>query len=197
MLLFRDNFSVVEITRVNADGTGKTVIVVEDNIHGFHSAPDGSLIAYTYLDASVGMLAVCDPDGTNKTVLVATGVDSVAPSWTLDGSQIMYHEGGDLRLINPDGSGATTILAGGLPGFGYAEGMATDRYWFTNTTTHPTWRLAYVMLDGSGMTVISPTRRLSQAVQRGVAIWRRSAGARVLCSLGSRSASRRDLLGAT
>lgn len=172
LLAFQDASDNTTLKTVNADGTGKTTILTKvGGISGHHASPDGSKIAYV---ANVGgntQLGVCDPDGSNDTVLVASGVTAGAfPAWTLDGTQIVFSFGVGLDIIGASGTGQTTIAAS-LFGFYYPAGMGQDRFFYTNTSDVTNWRPARAMLDGSGDAIITPSHRVSQSTQRGVCVW--------------------------
>lgn len=174
-LAYSDNADSAKILRVDRDGTGTaTLITKASGFHGFHTSPDGTKVAYV---ATVGgniVLGVCDADGSNDTTIVASGLKTgTQPVWTLDGARILYWATGTpgIRIIDADGSNDTQLVASGVTGFYYPCGMAGDRMWYTDTSTFSNWRPAYIKLDGSGKTIVSPNRRLSQAVQRAVCVW--------------------------
>lgn len=176
-LVYFDNADLTKIKRVNADGSGTaTLLSKASNIAGFNPSPDGTKLAYTWN----GTLGVVDADGSNDTTLVASGVVTSGTSsiWTLDGARILYWATGapGIRIIDADGSNDTQLVASGVTGFYYPCGMAGDRMWYTDTSTFSNWRPAYIMLDGSGATIVSPNRRLSQAVQRAVCVWDEAQG---------------------
>lgn len=157
-----------------ADGSGVIATITRDNIHGWDGSPDGTLIAYAATTGADIRLHVCDPDGANDTVIVASGLaPGTVPVWTLDSTQIVYRKSGGTYIVNADGSGETQIVSSGGPsGFWYPQAaMGSDRVFYSDTSAFSNWRLAQFDLVGSGASIISPNRRLSQAVQRGVCVW--------------------------
>src|SRR2546421_2612574 len=110
---------------INVDGSNRTQItqpstspvLFED--HDPAWSPDGSKITFTRCDGSDGYdcwdttshLWVVNADGSNPTKLTDTQAWSHA--WSPDGTKIILsngqNSGGDLLVMNPDGSGLTNI----------------------------------------------------------------------------------------
>jgi Tol biopolymer transport system component len=132
---------ITNIWVVNSDGSGSATALTKTTVTGtgIDSAvwsPDGSKIAFDSARALDGSDAV-NTNGTKNiwivkadgsglaplTKLTAVGADNVIPSWTPDGSKVVFisgraldgsdavntHGTGNVWLINADGSGATAL----------------------------------------------------------------------------------------
>jgi len=154
-----DNLSANFITNiwvVNSDGSGSATALTKTTATGTSNesaawSPDGSKIAFASFRALDGSDAVntngtkniwimkADGSGiTPLTKLTAVGTDSDVPSWTPDGSKVVFISGRALDgsdavntfgtanawLVNADGSGATAVtkLSGSA-----AEGVGTPK----------------------------------------------------------------------
>ena len=70
-------------------------------------------IAYTAKTGSgPAALIVMDADGKNPTTLANPGSDVRSPSWSPDGTQIVYAAGGKLFIVGVDGKNGTAITDG-------------------------------------------------------------------------------------
>ena len=81
-----------DIYTINPDGTGKTALVTVGTNFGPAWSADGTQIAYVQADETNATdLWVMNADGTDQTRLTTTGaVLAAAPSWSPDGSEIVY-----------------------------------------------------------------------------------------------------------
>ena len=96
---------------VGLDGSGFRVVV--RNFGGAELAwsPDGSMFAY-YSERDGG-LHVMNADGSDDHAVLPRGAgtpNQVSPSWSADGSQIFFVQGG-VFSVHPDGTGFRTVLA--------------------------------------------------------------------------------------
>jgi hypothetical protein len=150
---------------------GSIVSVTPGGIPGFCGSPDGSRIAYYAAVGSDIELHACDPDGSNDELLTSYtfGGSTGDPVWYLDGSAIFFFDGTGWSKINPDGTGETSVIAAAPLGFWYREGMSPLGLFYTDTTDGSNWRIGLMGFDGS--VGIFYNFRLSQAVQRGAAIY--------------------------
>ncbi len=57
-------------------------------------------------------LVVMDADGKNRTMLATPGSDARSPSWSPDGTQLVYAAGGKLFIIGADGKNGTPVTDG-------------------------------------------------------------------------------------
>jgi TolB protein len=116
---------------INADGTELHELPVLDGtpVGDAEWSPDGSRIVFgscpiedfngDCVDTSV---YTSRPDGTDVQLLTPTGVGYGAPSWTPDGSHIMYWGPLTFHMMDPDGSNPNAINRMDLTfdvGFGY------------------------------------------------------------------------------
>jgi len=147
---------ITNIWVVNSDGSGSATALTKTTVKGTSNeseawSPDGSKIAFSSARALDGSDAVntngtkniwlmkADGSGiTPLTKLTAVGADSDVPSWTPDGSKVVFQSGRALDgtdavntfgtanawLINADGSGATAVtkLSGSA-----SEGVGTPK----------------------------------------------------------------------
>lgn len=89
---------------VNADGTGS--IELATDALGPRWSPDGTQIFYASLAAAV---YVVNSDGTGKREFVEKGW---LPIWSPDGKKGAYEYGGDLYVINTEGTGQIKLTNG-------------------------------------------------------------------------------------
>jgi Tol biopolymer transport system component len=190
---------------VNSDGSGSATALTKTTVTGTSNSsaawsPDGSKIAFSSARALDGSDAVntngtkniwlMNADGTGAaplTKLTAVGADSDVPSWTPDGSKVVFQSGraldasdavnthgtGNVWLINADGSGATALTkvtnsvfasAGSAKSspdgkkIVFTSGRALDGSDALNTNS--TVNIWVVNADGSG---VSPLTKLTAA----------------------------------
>lgn len=78
------------------------------------SAPVNGRIAYAAPNlGGVSQIWAMDQDGTHITQLTASTVPSDHPAWSPNGRRIAYDSGGIITTMNPDGTGAVALVAGG------------------------------------------------------------------------------------
>jgi len=132
---------IINIWVVNSDGSGSATALTKTTVNGTSNespvwSPDGSKIVFASARKLDGSDAV-NTNGTKNiwlvnangsgitplTKLTAVGADSDVPSWTADGSKVVFQSGraldgsdavnthgtGNVWLINADGSGATAL----------------------------------------------------------------------------------------
>jgi Tol biopolymer transport system component len=114
-----------EIVRVNADGSGRTVVAADPNGYQEYRAPDlspdGRRVAFAKCDPGVTTsfpdptcsLAVVNLDGTDLRELPTYGV--TAPRWSPDGRRITFSNASDVIVIDADGSNKRTVITGQYP----------------------------------------------------------------------------------
>jgi Tol biopolymer transport system component len=114
---------------VNADGSGLHELAVLDGtpVGDAKWSPDGSRIVFSscpiheFNDACAAVYTA-RTDGTDVQVLTPTNVGYGAPSWTPDGSHIMYWGPVTFHMMDPDGSNPSAINRPDLSfdvGYGY------------------------------------------------------------------------------
>lgn len=149
----------VDIWVVDRDGSNLTRLTSAAGQDQFPAwSPDGSKIVFESTRTGVKQVWVMNSDGTDQTQLTfdPTPKDQV-PDWSPDGSQIAYVErtnptGGDLWLMNADGSGQHAITSG-------ADKLGTA--WSPDgaqiaTLDWPTRTVEIMNADGSGLQRVHP-----------------------------------------
>ena len=96
---------------MQADGSGRVLVARGDaEVTGYSWSPDGRMIAFTQAgllnDVFFEELWVMAADGSGQLRLVE---DGAGPSWSPDSRTIAYEGGGQIRSINPDGTGDTGL----------------------------------------------------------------------------------------
>jgi len=98
---------------MNADGTG-VISLEQDSASGPSWSPDGARIAFAkrsrqgdIVDSDIYLM---DADGTDLVNLTGhLGTDDTAPAWSPDGGRIAFASGGDLFVIDVDGTNLTRL----------------------------------------------------------------------------------------
>jgi Tol biopolymer transport system component len=116
------NAFTAEIYTINADGSGLTQLTFNaEEERGPDWSPDGSRIVYACrkgdppTPGGVLTFEICamNADGTNQVRLTFNGVPDLTPTWSIDGSQIVFHRtvSGRAQLfrMNADGTGVTQL----------------------------------------------------------------------------------------
>jgi len=110
---------------VNADGRGRVNVGADgDNVWGPHWSPDSHRIVFTRAPISGGAdpepspsLWLMNSDGTNQHPLItdasANGAEQELPAWSPDGGRIAFGSGGQIDVVNTDGSQRTTLATNG------------------------------------------------------------------------------------
>lgn len=114
---YRQNSSAnptgADIYIMSSDGSSETKLV--EGINPIWS-PDGTKIAFLRDDTGF-KLYVMKADGTEVTNLM-TGFDNLGvswtPSWSTDGSQLVFADSGEIYIINSDATGLVKVTTGAL-----------------------------------------------------------------------------------
>jgi Tol biopolymer transport system component len=150
---------------MQADGGGR-VLVAPGSAEGsgYNWSPDGRMIAFTHSDfvgdEFIQELWVMSADGTGQLRLAAEGS---GPSWSPDSRRIAYESGGQIRVINVDGSGDARLTNQRFGAFQPAWSPLGDRIAFLTATDEPPDRPAdrHIFLmnpDGSALEDLSRGR---------------------------------------
>ncbi len=84
---------------------GGSLQKILEDVHGLAMAPNGGNIAVARSEG----LWTADSDGSNPRRVIASSVFS-AFSWSYDGGEILYAEGGSLNVISPEGGAPRRLL---------------------------------------------------------------------------------------
>jgi Tol biopolymer transport system component len=99
--------SDAEIYVISPDGSGATPVGPGGDPAW---SPDGTRIAFTTRDGNSDEIYVMDADGSNPVRLTTSASNDMSPDWSPDGTGIVYASGGDLFMVNADGSGPPVQL---------------------------------------------------------------------------------------
>lgn len=143
-----------QVTSTSASGDAHTDAV---------ASPDFSKIAFLNRSGGVGnaRLYVCNADGSGA--LQLDSADCNVPSWSPDGSKILYRRVGNLLTINPDGTGQTTVLSKSnviRPAYTYDGAKIVYQIDNTNPTVDELW---VINADGTGDTQLDSNTGLGGA----------------------------------
>jgi TolB protein len=103
---------------MNADGTGLTNLPVQlYAVTNFDWSPDGNKLVFTgtNIDEFQNAVYTINVDGSNLTRIDNTTGGwfvNQYPSWSPDGTKILFSRDSDLFTVNPDGTGLTQLTSG-------------------------------------------------------------------------------------
>jgi Tol biopolymer transport system component len=184
----RDRSSTgLDIWVMDADGSNQERLTEAPGQNGRAAwSPDGSKIAYASIvdvtsgesTVQVGEIWVMNADGSSPTAITSDGAFANSPSWSPDGSKIVFQSNRDgtdqIYVMNADGSGITRLTNGEWGDQAPAWSPDGSKIAFQSTRDAPDPNNAatsdievYVMnADGS-----SPTRLTTNSVFDGNVSW--------------------------
>jgi dipeptidyl aminopeptidase/acylaminoacyl peptidase len=117
-------------------------------------------IAFTYTPGNPGTsrdIYLMQPDGSGQAPITGLPDDEDVPSWSADGTKIAFHRGGDVWVMNSDGTGQTNLTTA-LFGIANSPSWSPDgsKIAFSSTHDGTFGQNIYTMqADGSQVTRIS------------------------------------------
>jgi dipeptidyl aminopeptidase/acylaminoacyl peptidase len=152
---------------LNVDGTGLTQLVKRSSLDGDPAwSPDGSTIAFESQDSTqygpVDRIFLVQADGTGLRQLTFDTTPNhysfdAGPSWSSDGTRIVFSRTGVLYVINADGTGLTDLAQGGE----YPSWSPDGVHIVSGTLSAGWWLLTTVNADGTNpVTVTQDTLQL-------------------------------------
>jgi Tol biopolymer transport system component len=123
ILFVRSPEGVSELHVVDADGTGERTLAEPRGgyIGSAALSPDGTRMAFTRLEPDLGQknfeIFVANADGAGETRLTHTPAPEADPSWSPDGTRIVFAREGDIYTMAPDGSDVRQVTDSGSDGW--------------------------------------------------------------------------------
>ena len=143
-------FSGGGIQVVAADGSFASQLTFENDLYPAWS-PDGKQIAFqsdrAHPGSGFGNIYVVSYDNGVVTKLTSDPLSELEPAWSPDGRHIAFDRGGDVFIMNPDGSGAARVTNGQHASWS----PDSRRLVFGDPAGH----LSIVNADGSGLTTLT------------------------------------------
>jgi Tol biopolymer transport system component len=122
-----DQTSHNQIFSVNPDGTGLSGALTSESANsiGARWSPDGTKLVGAFYASGRGQIYVVNADGSGPTNVSNNAFYDQAPSWSPDGSKIVFERlnasyNAGVYVMNADGSGQTQITA--IPSGGFSVG---------------------------------------------------------------------------
>jgi len=93
----------ISIHMMGSDGRGRVQLTENADQRAPAVSLDGRSVAYLSKKSGNYDIWIMDPNGSNSVRLTDVPSDEGAPSWSPDGTTIVYSSDGDIRTINRDG----------------------------------------------------------------------------------------------
>ncbi len=95
---------------VNTDGTNPHPITSDTAQKNDPSwSPNGTKIAFMRVDNGNFEIYTINPDGTNQVNLTQSATSELGPAWSPDSSRIIYERGGEIYMMNANGSNQSPL----------------------------------------------------------------------------------------
>jgi TolB protein len=115
LLFTSDRSGTPEIYRMNEDGSAIVDLTPNAQAVAGRWSPDGSKIVFTSIRDGNSEIYVMEADASHPVRLTRTPEHETDPVWSPNGTRIAYAAGGQVWIMNADGSGATPLTEGAEP----------------------------------------------------------------------------------
>jgi Tol biopolymer transport system component len=119
---------------------------------------DGTKIAFVGHPDGVAKIYVMNADGTGVTNISGPEGHGYQPAWSPDGTKIAFYSGGDIWVMNANGSGQTPLASSGVDASFEAPSWSPDgtRIAFVKQSVRPSDSDIWMMnADGTGITRVT------------------------------------------
>lgn len=112
LLFARNQSNTAHLYSMRQDGSDIVDLTPSMTVYDGDWSPDGSRIAFARYVNGAPSIYLMNADGSD---VVGLGIDGDTPKWSPDGSRIVFELGGVIRVVESNGSQATTLTFGRRP----------------------------------------------------------------------------------